>query len=512
MNMKAFLLYRDRDFDPEEPLPANQAALIQDLELTILFDAMAGDDRFIRDIVARIVLTGLRDAETILYRQAILQDCLQNEPVVRGIYGLTTEFMERRRRSFWNFISRSPGSILYNAVNLLQLSVEFLKRLRRIADQHAGAFQSEAFTALFSMLQRELDDQYFATIQGHLQRLKFREGVLISANLGTGNKGTGYVLRKVNERGWWQTLYRAGQDWASRIGAQAGGVYTFHTHPRDEADGRSLTELRDRGINLAANALGQSTDHILGFFNLLRTELAFYVGCSNLANRLRRKGEPICFPVPSSFEKRHFSCRGLYDPALSLTLDRQVVGNDVDADDKDAVIITGANQGGKSTFLRSVGQAQLMMQCGMFAPAESFRANLCDALFTHYKREEDPSMKSGKFDEELSRMSEIADALTANSMALFNESFAATNDREGSEIARQIVAALLEKRIKVFFVTHLYDFAHGLYERRKADTASLRAEREPDGRRSFKLIEGEPLQTSYGEDLYKEIFAGEPAG
>src|SRR5215831_1440551 len=165
----------------------------------------------------------------------ILQDCLQNEPVVRGIHDLTTEFMERRRRSFWNFISRSPGSILYNAINLLQLSVEFLKRLRRIADQHAGAFQSEAFTALFSMLQRELDDQYFAAIQGHLQRLKFREGVLISANLGAGNKGTGYILRKVNERGWWQTLYRAGQDWASRIGAQTGGVYTFHIHPRDEA-------------------------------------------------------------------------------------------------------------------------------------------------------------------------------------------------------------------------------------------------------------------------------------
>src|SRR5215831_1440550 len=70
MNMKAFLLYRDRDFDPEEPLPANEAALIQDLELTILFDAMAGDDRFIRDVVTRIVLTGLRDSETILYRQA----------------------------------------------------------------------------------------------------------------------------------------------------------------------------------------------------------------------------------------------------------------------------------------------------------------------------------------------------------------------------------------------------------------------------------------------------------
>ncbi|HEV8712722.1 MAG TPA: hypothetical protein VGX03_07845 [Candidatus Binatia bacterium] len=185
---------------------------------------------------------------------------------------------------------------------------------------------------------------------------------------------------------------------------------------------------------------------------------------------------------------------------------QRIVGNDVNADSKDLVIITGANQGGKSTFLRSVGLAQLMMQCGMFAPAESFCANVCDRLFTHYKREEDATMKSGKLDEELSRMSDIVDNITSNSVLLFNESFAATNEREGSEIARQIIHALLEKRIKVFFVTHLYEFAHSFYDTTMENALFLRAERQPDGGRTFKLIEGEPLQTSYGEDLYKTIF------
>ena len=107
-----------------------------------------------------------------------------------------------------------------------------------------------------------------------------------------------------------------------------------------------------------------------------------------------------------------------------------------------------------------------MMQCGMFVPAKFFSANLCDSLFTHYKREEDATMKSGKLDEELSRMSTIVDHLTPNAMVLFNESFAATNEREGSEIGRQIVSALLEKQIKVFFVTHLYEFAHGFYAKK----------------------------------------------
>jgi DNA mismatch repair ATPase MutS len=189
----------------------------------------------------------------------------------------------------------------------------------------------------------------------------------------------------------------------------------------------------------------------------------------------------------------------------------RVVGNDGQADNTDLVIITGANQRGKSTFLRSIGVAQLMMQCGMFAPAASFSANLCDGLFTHYKREEDVTMHSGKLDEELSRMSEIVDHLTAHAMVLFNASFAATNEREGSEIARQIICALLEKRIKMFFVTHLYTFAHGFVDRSMANALFLRAERQADGGRTFTLVEREPLQTSYGEDVYHLIFVDNEA-
>ena len=94
------------------------------------------------------------------------------------------------------------------------------------------------------------------------------------------------------------------------------------------------------------------------------------------------------------------------------------------------VMITGANRGGKTTFLRGVGLAQLLMQCGAFVPAERYRAGVCSALFTHFKREEDAAMRSGKLDEELSRMSTIVDRLTAGAMLLLNESFASTNEHD----------------------------------------------------------------------------------
>lgn len=115
-------------------------------------------------------------------------------------------------------------------------------------------------------------------------------------------------------------------------------------------------------------------------------------------------------------------------------------------------------------------------------------------------------MTSGKFDEELARMNDITDALTPDSLLLFNESFAATNEREGSEIARQIVRALLETRVKIFFVTHLYEFAHALWEDKLERAVFLRAERQADGQRTFKLLPGEPLETSYGADLYRQVF------
>lgn len=199
------------------------------------------------------------------------------------------------------------------------------------------------------------------------------------------------------------------------------------------------------------------------------------------------------------------SSRGLYDVCLSLSTEDRVVGNDVSGDDKVLVMITGANRGGKSTFLRSIGVARLMMQCGLFLPAVSFRANVCQGIFTHFKREEDANMKSGKLDEELSRMRSMVDYITANSIVLFNESFASTNERKGSEIARQIVRALLETGVKVFYVTHMFDLAHGLYLPKMDTALFLRAERLADGRRTFRLVEGEPLRTSYGEDLYRRI-------
>jgi DNA mismatch repair ATPase MutS len=496
--MKAFLMQRDHDFDLQQALPWNERALTQDLELDTLLHAMSGNDEFLFEVARKALLSGLRnDVDTILYRQEIVKDCLKNPAVVRELYDLMVETIERSKKQWWGISSHYPASMLYSSIDLLEFSSGMLRKLRTIADEMASRFESEAFIALFEMLRKELSNEYLASIQNHLTELKFRKGVLLSAELGEGNEGTNYVLRQAREKE---------PNWLKRILGKRLPAHTFHIDERDQAGAEILSDMRHRGISRVAIALAESADHVLSFFKMLRTELAFYVGCLNLHDRLAAKEEPVCFPTPVPAGERRHRLSGLYDVCLSLLMERRVVGNAADANGKCLTIVTGANQGGKSSFLRSIGLAQVMMQCGMFVGAETFQAELCSGLFTHYKREEDAKMNSGKFDEELSRMSEIVDHIAPNSMVLFNESFAATNEREGSEIAKQIVSALLEKHIKIFYVTHLYEFAYGFFDQNREDTLFLRAERKDDGTRTFRLLEGEPLETSYGEDLYQQIF------
>jgi len=88
---------------------------------------------------------------------------------------------------------------------------------------------------------------------------------------------------------------------------------------------------------------------------------------------------------------------------------------------------------------------------------------------------------------------------------LFNESFAATNEREGSEIGRQVVTGLLEAGIRVLFVTHHFDLAGSLHRQDEHPALFLRAPRQPDGRRDFKLVVAGSIPTSYGADIYYGI-------
>lgn len=489
--MKAFLMHRDSDF--VVALPANAEDLIADLELDVLFTAMAGGDAFLFEVAKCALLTTLTDADAIAYRQMMLRDCIANPELIRELYSLAVDALDAQRKVFGSLFRDSPKAIVSWSVEVLGVLADFMVRLQRLADEHGPGASAPGFERFFAMLSEQLDDQYMATVRSQLDELRFGAGMLISAELGSGNRGTRYVLRRGKRLSRLQRMF-------DRSG------HSFTVPERDESGFRALRQLEDRGLARVANAVSQATEHVLSFFKMLRVETGFYVACLNLLERLNELGETICFPEAVTGDYPALSATGLYDICLALTAGRPVVGNRLRAEGERLIFITGANQGGKSTFLRATGIAQLMLGAGMFVGGESFCADLRDGVFTHFKREEDEELESGKLDEELRRMSAIVDHIRPGSMLLCNESFSSTNEREGAGIARQVVQAMVDSGVKVLFVTHQFDLSGGFYAAGLPEALFLRAERDADRRRTFELVEGEPLETSHGEDSFERVF------
>lgn len=494
--MKVALLDPDGGFRLDQGVPDHQHDLTCDLGLEALWTKMAAGDRLIFDVVRSVVLRPLTEPAEIRHRQAVLADCRASADAIRALYEMAAEAIAAPRH-VWGFRTDSPHNVLRSAVEKMELLVPFLSQLRAWALENQQSFSSDGLSRVCATLIEELEPAYLDQIRRHLTELKFKGGMLLGVQLGRGNVGTGYTLRRRKSRSWLsRTLDRSG--------------YRFAIHPRDDAGTRALGEIEDRGANNAANAVAQSVDHVIGFFNQLQIELAFYIGAVNLHQWMAERGA-VCVPTPRPIGTAALTARGLRDAVLMLAGDRPVIPNDLVADGRELVMFTGANQGGKSTFMRAVGVAQVMMQAGLSVTADSFEADVATGVFTHHKRAEDETLTQGKLEEELARMSKLADAIRPGALLLCNESFAATNEREGSEIARQIVRAMLEHDIRVVFVTHMFDLADSLQRDPSIRSLFLRAQRGENGARPFRLIEAPPLQTSYGADAYRKVFGSEPA-
>jgi hypothetical protein len=499
--MKVRLLHPDRDLDPKAPPPPFADALVRDLDLDVLFDAMAGGDRFLREVAVRGVLDGEADPVLVRRRLAALQDARANMSVVRDLYRLVVTTAEQER-SHWGF-GNYPASVLYRGLQVLEVHSTALEQLRRVAQAGERTFRSEAFLELFRRLLAELPDAYLGQVREQIGRLKFPDGTWVSASFGPEGRPTNPTLRRpaVARVGWWRR-------W---LGPRRSPL-VFEIDEHDESGARALSDFRERGVASAATAVARSNDHLGAFFATLRAELGFFLGCLNLERALAARGCSTGWPEACDAADRAWSATGLYDPCLALRTVAPIVPNDLAADAKSAVVVTGPNQGGKSTFLRAVGVAQLLMQAGVFVPARTYRSSVASIVLTHFAREEDPSLTSGKFDGELERMEAIARWMRPGGMLLSNESFASTNEREGAEIADGVLRAFRESGVRVVVVTHLYELAQKLAADRPDDVLFLRAEREPEGRRTFRMLAGAPLSTSFAVDVYREVFGAPPRG
>ena len=486
--MKAHLIFPDRNYDPEQRMCPDHETLEKDLGIGFILEAMARDDELIAVVSRSLIFTPLPDTAVTAYRQEALRDAMEHPSVIRELYGICVEAEELRRKS-WNWLDSSYISGTFSAaLSYLAIYLDKLKKLKSIAEAQSGVFKSRAFANLFRELRTELSQEYLQEALEAILSLRSVGSLPIRARLGSFLQGIDYMLcrpakQKFSLRNYFTPVYRIRGD--------------------DHSAQEDLTQRQNRAINELTNTLAQAAEHLLAYFTMLRSELSFYNGCLNLRDALSKRGMPVCIPEILPAGTRNRTAKGLYDGSVALTKE-SADGNDFSFEGIDLYLISGANQGGKSTFLRSVGQHQLMAQCGMFVFAEAAAVPLRSGIFTHFKKEEDDKLESGKLDEELARMSRIVDLLEPDSLILFNESFAATNEREGSEISRQITNALVGSGMEIFAVSHMMDFVETYLKDPRA--AFLQAERLEDGTRTHRILPGTPTQTAYGMDIYREVF------
>jgi hypothetical protein len=486
------LLFEDRDLDLDS-LPVHDPSLVADLGLDRLHAAMSQGDRYLDELVRRVLPAPLRTVEAIRYRQSTVTDALAAPEVVRELYAVAVDAIEAERK-VWGSSMRNAELVLDHAAEVIGLFLESFRAMRRIEAEHASAFRSPAFVGFFERIASQLDDTWLAEADDHVRRLRTRT-LHVSAQLGAGNRGTGYVLhRRPN-------LIRG---WRDRLGLEERRS-TVEVLLKDQNSMNMISELRATAIAPTAGVVRESEHWILAFFRVLRAELGFLIGCLNLHDAISAVDARLCLPDPVAGGESVFSASRLYDPGLRLSITDPVVGNDLMADGSRIVVITGANGGGKSTILRAVGLAHVMMQAGMFVAADSLRASLHSNVLTHFTREEDVTLLGGKLHEELGRLAAVVDACASTSLVLLNESLSTTNEREGAEIARQVVMALADSGVDVWFVTHNHQFAAGLHRAALPGLRFLRAERGGAAERSFQIVEAPPLPTSHGMDLYRRI-------
>jgi hypothetical protein len=177
-------------------------------------------------------------------------------------------------------------------------------------------------------------------------------------------------------------------------------------------------------------------------------EVQFYLAYLELIAPLQVAGLPFCYPRVDG-PRQESLVQQSFDLALAASLVEEgvvPVCNDFTFTPAGRVlVVTGANQGGKTTFARMVGQAHHLARLGCPVPGRRGQVFLCDQIFTHFEREEDLHRLSGKLEDDLARIKTIRDEATGDSLVIMNEIFTSTTVADAIYLGSQVLARLIER-------------------------------------------------------------------
>ncbi len=399
----------------------------------------------------------------------------------------------------------------------------------------SGGIKSEAVRKLFGFFEELPKSEDYKTVAKNLSELReifggsirsVKIGVNFDSNMIPDSAGIIEVSHKriypkgnVIER----MVFGEGADKERFSGEEHLNSVTHRAPPDiDTALFKELGSFTKEYAGRIAEALKSYRSGFLSDISELERQLDYYGSAAAFIKSVRSKGLPMCRPKLLPPERRTASLKGIFDlgfyrrlvseDALAK-LDGRVVLNDIDFDGEARFyMVTGANNGGKTTFARAAGLCQVMAQAGMYVPAESAELSLCDNIFTHFPHEERVGIDTSRFTEEIKELKEIVRKMTPQSMVILNESLQSTTPEECLQIAGIHIGLFAAAGVRGLYVTHLT----GLYRKVLAlnmqnnptKLGSLVSQTDESGeKRLYKMAKREPSGESLAFSIYRRYGA-----
>lgn len=515
---------------------------IVDLGLSDIAELISGNG-VSKDEVLEVLTTLSTDPRTIEYRQTILDDLIENPALADSLREILPAIGEM---GWYNETHRSEGTPLLQAIwriAELELYVDCISTLRDLFAEWGERITSEGLRALRALVDERAGSPEFHSLSDELPRLREglrkRKSVTVGINLDERLRPVEAVLLSINETPFHE------QALISRILGQSADAAHFesalplHQTPRPSDPSlyptgafplAPLFQDLEKLLNSLSRPLVTSLKRYFSvqtsFLQAIRTELAFYVGTAALLTRLKAAGLPLCRPRIAAREERRFVATELYNPHLALLLlegadgdlpARLLVTNDVHFDDQGRIfILTGPNQGGKTTYTQAIGLVQVFSQAGLLVPAREAEISPVDHVITHFPVEEKGRLEQGRFGEEAARLSELFRVVTRYSLVLLNESLSSTSPGESLYLAEDIVSAFRMLGTRAIFATHLHELAYHIEEingevqgdsllvslvARVAEGPESKNGSAYGARRTYRIEVGPPIGKSYARDI-----------
>ncbi len=191
-------------------------------------------------------------------------------------------------------------------------------------------------------------------------------------------------------------------------------------------------------------------------------EIHFYLAYLEYIGRFKRAGLPLCYPRLSDTNTDVYAYE-TFDVALATKLLNEhssVICNDFSLKEQERVlVVTGPNQGGKTTFARAFGQVHYLASIGCPVPGREAQLLLFDRLLTHFEKEENIKDLRSKLEDDLVRMSQMLAQATSHSLLILNEIFTSTTVHDALFLSQQIIEKIIQVDALCVWVTLIDELA-----------------------------------------------------